>query len=177
MVGRNELTRDESGAARATDTGEREEIECGLVFRSIGYKGIGLEGLPFDDAGGVIPNENGRVVNPETGEQIPGQYVVGWIKRGPSGVIGTNKKDALDTVSSLIEDLAAERIPEPADDTSPDTIAALVSERVPDFVSFGGWQAIDKAEVARGEPLGRPRVKFATVEEMLAAARDGEDPH
>jgi ferredoxin--NADP+ reductase len=76
-----------------------------------------------------------------------------------------------------LEDLAAERIPEPADDTSPDTIAALVSERVPDFVSFGGWQAIDRAEVERGEPLGRPRVKFATVEEMLDAARDGGDPH
>ena len=177
VVGRNELTRDESGAIRATDTGEREEIECGLVLRSIGYKGIGLDGLPFDDSGGVIPNESGRVVNPETGEQVPGQYVVGWIKRGPSGVIGTNKKDALDTVSSLIEDLVAERIPEPADDTSPDTIAALVSERVPDFVSFGGWQAIDRAEVERGEPLGRPRVKFATVEEMLDAARDGGDPH
>jgi ferredoxin--NADP+ reductase len=173
VVGRNELKRDESGAIRATDTGEREEIECGLVLRSIGYKGIGLEGLPFDDAGGVIPNENGRVVNPETGKQVPGQYVVGWIKRGPSGVIGTNKKDALDTVKSLIEDLGAERIPEPADDTSPETIAALVSERVPDFVSFGGWQAIDRAEVGRGEPLGRPRVKFATVEEMLDASRDG----
>jgi ferredoxin/flavodoxin---NADP+ reductase len=173
VIGRNELKRDESGAIRAIDTGEREEIECGLVLRSIGYKGIGLEGLPFDDSGGVIPNEKGRVVNPETGEQVPGQYVVGWIKRGPSGVIGTNKKDALDTVSSLLEDLAAERIPEPADDTSPETIAELVSERVPDFVSFGGWQAIDRAEVARGEPLGRPRVKFATIEEMIEAARAG----
>ncbi len=177
VIGRNELKRDDSGAVRATDTGEREEIECGLVLRSIGYKGMGLEGLPFDDSGGVIPNENGRVVNPDTGEQIPGQYVVGWIKRGPSGVIGTNKKDALDTVNSLLEDLGAERIPEPADNTSPDTIAALVSERVPDYVSFGGWQEIDKAEVARGEPIGRPRVKFATVDEMLAAARDGGDPH
>ncbi len=115
--------------------------------------------------------------DPETGEQIPGQYVVGWIKRGPSGVIGTNKKDALDTVTSLLEDLDGERIPEPAGDTSAEAIAELVSERVPDVVSFGGWQAIDRAEVGRGEPLGRPRVKFATVEEMLDAARDGGDPH
>ncbi|MDX6586323.1 MAG: ferredoxin/flavodoxin---NADP+ reductase [Solirubrobacterales bacterium] len=173
VIGKNELQEGDNGAVRAVDTGEREEIECGLVLRSIGYKGIGLEGLPFDDSGGVIPNESGRVVDPETGNQVPGQYVVGWIKRGPSGVIGTNKKDALDTVTSILEDLAAERIPEPADDTSPETIAALVSERVPDFVSFGGWQAIDRAEVARGEPLGRPRVKFATVEEMLEAARAG----
>ena len=177
VIGRNKLERDESGAIRATDTGEREEIECGLVLRSIGYKGIGLEGLPFDDSGGVIPNENGRVVDPETGKQVPGQYAVGWIKRGPSGVIGTNKKDALDTVNSLIEDLNAGRIPEPSGDTSSEGIAALVSERVPDFVSFGGWQAIDRAEIDRGEPLGRPRVKFATVQEMLDAARDGGDPH
>ncbi|HYH61027.1 MAG TPA: FAD-dependent oxidoreductase [Solirubrobacterales bacterium] len=177
VIGRNELRRDESGAVRAADTGEREEIECGLVLRSIGYKGIGLEGLPFDDSGGIIPNENGRVVDPETGKQIPGQYVVGWIKRGPSGVIGTNKKDALDTVRSLLDDLEEERIPEPGGDTSAEAVAELVSERVPDFVSFGGWQAIDRAEVGRGEPLGRPRVKFATVEEMLDAARDGGDPH
>lgn len=177
VIGRNELRRDESGVLRANDTGEREEIECGLVLRSIGYKGIGLEGLPFDDSGGVIPNENGRVMDPETGKQIPGQYAVGWIKRGPSGVIGTNKKDALDTVKSILEDLVAERIPEPPGDTSAEAIAELVSERVPDFVSFGGWQAIDRAEVSRGEPLGRPRVKFATVEEMLEVARDTGDPH
>ncbi|MEJ7875823.1 MAG: NADP oxidoreductase, partial [Solirubrobacterales bacterium] len=158
------------------DTGEREEIECGLVLRSIGYRGIGLEGLPFDDSGGVIPNENGRVVDPETGKQIPGQYAVGWIKRGPSGVIGTNKKDALDTVKSLIEDLEADRMPEPGGDTSAEAIAELVSDRVPDFVSFGGWQAIDRAEVVRGEPLGRPRVKFATVKEMVEAARDADGP-
>ncbi len=98
VVGRNELYRDESGAIRARDTGEREEIECGLVLRSIGYKGVGLEGLPFDPGRGVIPNESGRVVDPDSGEQVPGHYAVGWIKRGPSGVIGTNKKDALDTV-------------------------------------------------------------------------------
>ena len=177
VIGRNELKRNESGAVRATDTGEREEIECGLVLRSIGYKGIELEGLPFDDAGGVIPNSNGRVTDPDTDEQVPGQYVVGWIKRGPSGVIGTNKKDALDTINSLVEDLAAGRIPEPGGDSSPEAIAALVSERVPDFVSFGGWQAIDRAEVGRGEPLGRPRVKFATVDEMLEAAREVGDEH
>ena len=100
VVGHNELYTDESGQIRARDTGEREEIECGLVLRSIGYKGTGLDGIPFDAARGLIPNESGRVIDPETGEQVPGHYAVGWIKRGPSGVIGTNKKDALDTVNT-----------------------------------------------------------------------------
>ena len=171
VVGRNRLERGDDGRVRAVDTGEREEIECGLVLRSIGYKGVGLDGLPFDDAAGVIPNDHGRVVDPESGEQVPGQYVVGWIKRGPSGVIGTNKKDAQDTVSALLEDVAEGRVPEPAGDTSPEAVEALLAERAPDHVTFDGWREIDRAEVTRGEPLGRPRVKFTSVEEMLEAAR------
>ena len=114
VVGSNRLERADDGRVRAVDTGEREEIECGLVLRSIGYKGIGLDGLPFDDERGVIPNDHGRVIDPESDEQVPGQYVVGWIKRGPSGVIGTNKKDAQDTVAALLEDVAAGRVPEAA---------------------------------------------------------------
>ena len=171
VVGRNRLERTAEGRVRAVDTGEREEIECGLVLRSIGYKGVGLDGLPFDDAAGVIPNDHGRVVDPESGEQVPGQYVVGWIKRGPSGVIGTNKKDAQDTVSALLEDVVEGRVPEPTGDTSPEAIEALLAERAPDHVTFDGWREIDRAEVARGEPLGRPRVKFTTIEEMLEAAK------
>jgi ferredoxin/flavodoxin---NADP+ reductase len=171
VVGRNRLERGDDGRVRAVDTGQREEIECGLVLRSIGYRGVGLDGLPFDEDAGVIPNERGRVVDPESGEQVPGQYVVGWIKRGPSGVIGTNKKDALETVTAMLEDLAAGRVPEPAGDTSPEAVEALLAERVPDHVTFDGWREIDRAEVARGEPLGRPRVKFTTVEEMLEAAK------
>ena len=173
VIGRNELRRDESGAVRAIDTGEREELETGLVLRSIGYKGEGLDGLPFDDRGGVIPNDHGRVLDPETGKQVPGAYAVGWIKRGPSGVIGTNKKDALDTVTALLEDVREGRIHEPAGDASKEAAAATVAARAPDAVSFQAWQAIDEAEVGRGEPLGRPRVKFCTVEEMLEAARAG----
>ena len=168
VVARNELRRDESGAVRAVDTGEREELDCGLVLRSIGYRGVPLEGLPFDERQGTIPNDRGRVLDADAGSQVPGQYVVGWIKRGPSGVIGTNKKDALDTVSALLEDAAGGRLPEP----SSEPIERLVAERVPDFVSFQAWQAIDRAEVERGEPLGRPRVKFCTIEEMLEAARE-----
>ena len=175
IVGRNELYRDEAGAVRARDTGEREEIECGLVLRSIGYRGIGLEGLPFDSDRGLIPNESGRVTEPATGEQAQGHYAVGWIKRGPSGVIGTNKRDAQDTVDSVFADLEAGRIPDrrPAASAAEDVppIEDLLAERGGDHITYLGWQAIDRAETAAGQPRGRPRVKFCSVEEMVEAAR------
>jgi ferredoxin--NADP+ reductase len=169
VIGRNALYRDDSGAIRARDTGEREEIECGLVLRSIGYKGVGLEGIPFDTDRGVIPNESGRVTDPGSGEQTAGHYAVGWIKRGPSGVIGTNKKDAQDTVDSLFADLEAGKVPErePADPP----VEELLSERAGDHITYLGWQAIDRAEMAAGEPHGRPRVKFCSVAEMVEAAK------
>ena len=171
IVARNELYRDDSGAIRARDTGERETIECGLVLRSIGYKGIGLEGVPFDERRGVIPNEGGRVIDPSTGDHFTGHYAVGWIKRGPSGVIGTNKKDAQETVDNLIADAKAGRVPpsELAADRS--AVTDLLAERAPDFVTYQGWEAIDLAERERGKPLGRPRVKLVRIEEMVEAAR------
>jgi len=179
VIARNELVREESGAIRARDTGEREEIECGLVLRSIGYKGAGLAGVPFDSDRGLIPNEDGRVVDPDSGRQVPGHYAVGWIKRGPSGVIGTNKKDAQETVDAILADLEAGKIPDrtanrrtrggEAEDVAP--IEPLLAERAPDHVTYAGWQAIDRAEVAAGEPRGRPRVKFCRIEEMVEAAR------
>jgi ferredoxin/flavodoxin---NADP+ reductase len=171
IVARNELHRDESGAIRARDTGERETIECGLVLRSIGYKGIGLEGVPFDERRGVIPNEGGRAIDPESGEQVPGHYATGWIKRGPSGVIGTNKKDSNETVEALFADLEAGRLPEPALAGDRGAIEELLAERQPDAVSYKGWEAIDRAERERGEPQGRPRIKFCTIEEMIEASR------
>ncbi len=171
VVARNELHRDDSGAIRPRDTGERETIECGIVFRSIGYKGIGLEGVPFDERRGVIPNEGGRVTDPESGEAVPGQYAVGWIKRGPTGVIGTNKKDAQETVDHVVEDTVAERLPTPDEAADPGSIVQFLDERAPDHVTFEGWQAIDAVEQERGKPHGRPRVKFVRVEEMLDAAR------
>jgi ferredoxin--NADP+ reductase len=174
IVGRNELVRDEDGRVRARDTGEREEIECGLVFRSIGYRGIGLPGVPFDEERGTIRNEGGRVIDDEGG-QVEGQYVVGWIKRGPSGVIGTNKKDAQETIDNLFEDLAAGHVPEPALAQDQSSIEELLAERSPDtVVSFAGWEAIDAAEKAKGEPLGRPRVKFCRIDEMVEASRATE---
>ncbi len=169
VIGRNELYRDESGAIRARDTGEREEIECGLVLRSIGYRGVGLEGLPFDEGRATIANEGGRGVDPESGEQVPGLYVSGWIKRGPSGVIGTNKKDSQETVDAILEDLEAGGVPER--ETPEQSIEELLAERQPDAVTFAGWQAIDEAEKSAGEPQGRPRVKFCSVAEMVEASR------
>jgi ferredoxin--NADP+ reductase len=169
VIGKNELV-EEDGSIRARDTGERETIDCGLVFRSIGYKGVPIEGVPFDEKRGVIPNDHGRVSD-ESGEQVPGLYASGWVKRGPSGVIGTNKKDSQDTVDSLFADLDAGTIPEAALAGDRDSIVALLEERKPDHVTFAGWEAIDAAEVAKGEPLGRPRVKFCEVDEMVEAAK------
>ncbi len=170
ILGRNELV-EQDGSLRAHDTGDREELECGLLFRSVGYTGIAVEGVPFDEGRGRILNQGGRVLESDGGAHKHGHYTSGWIKRGPSGVIGTNKKCAQETVDALFEDVEAGKLGEPE---SPDAAAIedLLREREVDFVSYPGWQAIDAAETARGEPQGRPRVKFVRVEEMLDAARD-----
>jgi ferredoxin--NADP+ reductase len=169
VVGRNELQRDDSGRIRAVDSGERETIECGMVLRSIGYKGIPIDGVPFDERAGTISNEGGRVL--EDGDPVPGLYAVGWIKRGPSGVIGTNKKDAQETVDKLFTDLEAGTIPDAPLAEDRGSIEALLTERRPDHVTFDGWQAIDAAEVEAGKPHGRPRVKFCRVDELVEASK------
>ena len=174
VVGRNELQRDDSGTLRARDTGERETIDCGLVLRSIGYKGVPIDGVPFDERSGTISNEGGRVT--DDGKQVPGLYAVGWIKRGPSGVIGTNKKDAQETVDNLFADLEAGKIPEAELAGDRGSIEALLNERKPDHVTFERWQAIDAAEVERGKPLGRPRVKFCRAEELVEASKATKAP-
>ena len=146
-------------------------IECGLVLRSIGYRGRPVGDIPFDERRGLVRNDGGRVLG-EDGRPMPGEYVVGWIKRGPTGVIGTNKKDAADTVAKIVEDAGAHRLHEPRDD-DPESIAAWVSERAPDAVTWSGWQAIDAHEQGLGEPHGRPRVKLVQLADLLAAARNG----
>ena len=168
VVGRNELQRDDAGRVRAVDTGERETIECGLVLRSIGYKGIPIDGVPFDERGGTIANDGGCVQ--EDGTQVPGLYAVGWIKRGPSGVIGTNKKDAQETVDNLFADVEAGKVPDAELASDRGAIESLLEERKPDHITFEHWQAIDAAEVEAGKPHGRPRVKFCRMEDLVEAA-------
>ena len=167
-VVRNRLEPERAAASRAVATGEHEVIPCGLVIRSIGYRGRPLPGVPFDERRGLIRNEGGRVCE-EDGTPRPGEYAVGWIKRGPSGVIGTNKKCAADTVARLLEDLARGRLNEPAG-AGGDAIEAWLRARVPGLVTWGGWQAIDEHERGLGAPAGRPRVKLVRVPEMLAVA-------
>jgi ferredoxin--NADP+ reductase len=169
---RNELVAGPSGALRAQATDEREVIETGLVFRAIGYRGIALPGVPFDERAAVIANVGGRVVDPDTQEHQPGEYVVGWIKRGPSGVIGTNKKDAQETVDAMLADLLSPGH-EPAHQPGTparQAVAELIRSRAPEMINYSGWQAIDRHERALGEPAGRPRVKLTRIEELLQAA-------
>ena len=166
-VVRNELVRDEQGTLRARPTGAEEVLDAGIVFRAIGYTGVALPGLPFDERRGVIPNESGRVLDGDA--PVPGTYVAGWIKRGPSGVIGTNKKCAGDTVAALLADLDEDRVPA-HDALDADAVAAELAARQPELVDYAGWEAIDAAERGAGEPAGRPRVKRTTVPELLDAA-------
>jgi ferredoxin--NADP+ reductase len=142
------------------------------VLRSVGYRGEALAGVPFDAARGVIPNERGRALDAE-GQPLVGVYCAGWIKRGPSGVIGTNKKDATETVAALLEDARAGRLGR----TRPEgTLEAVLAERGVEAVTYAGWEAIDVGERGRGAPLGRPRVKFGAWEELLGAARAAGRP-
>ncbi len=167
-VVRNRLEPDDRGGVRAIATEEHDVIPCGLVIRSIGYRGRPLPGVPFDERRGVIRSDGGRICE-EDGTQCTGEYAVGWIKRGPSGVIGTNKKCAAETVAQLLEDLPRGRLNEPSAPDG-DAIEAWLRTRVPGFVTWHGWQAIDEHERGLGEPDGRPRVKLVRVPEMLAVA-------
>ncbi|MFO7320398.1 MAG: FAD-dependent oxidoreductase [Chloroflexota bacterium] len=166
-VVKNKLVRAEDGSLRAVPTDEYETIPVGLVFRSIGYMGVALPDVPFDERRGIIPNIDGRVFDPQRMDTLVGEYVVGWIKRGPSGIIGTNKPDAQATVMRLLDDVRSGRLIDPE---APDreSVEQLLRERQPDLVTFDDWQLLDMAERERGQPLGRPRVKYSQVHEMLA---------
>ncbi|PYN33209.1 MAG: NADP oxidoreductase [Candidatus Rokuibacteriota bacterium] len=165
---RNELVATPTGALQPRPTNRFEELSVGLVFRSVGYRGVPLPGVPFNESWGVILNEKGRVLDPETKRPVRGEYAAGWIKRGPTGVIGTNKPDAAETVQCMFEDLAKGDVLQPA---HPDAASAeaLVRQRRPGYVSYQDWLKLNELEVARGRAQGRPRVKFTRVEEMLAA--------
>jgi len=164
---KNELYRTEAGTLRPKATDQYESLPVGLVFRSVGYQGVPLPGIPFNKDWEVILNENGRILNPTTQQPMTGLYTSGWIKRGPSGVIGTNKPDAAETVDCMMADLKQGHILAP---TAPDIAAAarLIQKRQPQYVSYEDWLRLDEIEVARGKKQGRPRVKFTQIDEMLA---------
>jgi len=162
----NELRADETGYLNAYGTGTFETIAAGLVLRSVGYKGIPLEDVPYDKRRGTIPNDQGRVKDPASGAPILGEYVVGWAKRGPSGVIGTNKPDAIETVATMLSDLP--HTP-PAPQPDPTSIDGLLEERQLNFVTIEGWRILDRIEVEQGQAQGRPRVKFTRIQDMLEA--------
>jgi ferredoxin--NADP+ reductase len=165
-IERNVLAANESGYLNAVGTGETYVLPAGMILRSVGYKGSPLAGLPYDSRSGVIPNKEGRVINPQTGAPRPGEYVVGWAKRGPTGIIGTNKPDAVDTVDRMFEDLSTlplAAMPEPA------AVEQLLRERGVRYVTLADWKLIDALEVAAGASQNRPRVKMTRIGDMLSA--------
>lgn len=165
---RNRLERSSAGTLAARATGVYENLPVGSVYRSIGYRGVPLPGVPFDDSTGVIPNDQGRVIDIETREAITGLYAAGWIKRGATGVIGTNKADAAATVAGMVEDLKLGRILNPTE-ASAEAAERLIRGRQPGFISYSDWRRLDELELARGRAACRPRVKFTSAAEMLAA--------
>ena len=168
-VARTELVADADGALRARPVGNTEDLRCGLVLRSVGYHASALPGLPFDALRGVLPNQHGRVLDPAASTALKGTYVAGWLKRGPSGVIGTNKICSQQTVSALLADAAAGRLEAPSRSAS--DLDRLLSTRQPERVDYAGWRRIDRAERIRGTEQSRPRVKLVRREDLLLAAR------
>lgn len=165
VVERNRLVPGRNGLS-AEGTGERETLAVGLVVRAVGYRSLPLPEVPFDDRAGIVPNRAGRVVDAGDGV-IPGLYVAGWVKRGPSGLIGSNKPDGAQTASAMLEDLASLA---PAPEPTAEAIDGRLATRGVGTVDFAGWKRIDAVEVARGKAAGRPRVKLGPIAEMVAAA-------
>ncbi len=163
---KNRLELASDGTVRAVATDETETIPCGLVLRSVGYRGLPVEGVPFDDTRCTIPNRDGRALGAD-GEPVTGVYCTGWIKRGPSGVIGTNKKCGVETADALLEDLHAGRLHTPAD-ASLVGVERLVADHRPEAVEYAHWADIDAHERERGEAGARPRVKLCSWEDLLA---------
>jgi ferredoxin--NADP+ reductase len=171
---KNELYATEAGTLRPRPTNEFEVLPVGLVFRSVGYRGVPLSGVPFNEKWGVIINQDGRVIDPDTQQPIRGQYTAGWIKRGPSGVIGTNKPDAAETAECMLEDVKQGVVLQPL---QPEVAAAenLVRKRQPNYFTYGDWLRLNELEIARGRAAGRPRLKFTCMEEMREAVKEGFD--
>jgi ferredoxin--NADP+ reductase len=167
-IAKNELIQTEAGTLRPQKTSQTEEIPVGLVFHSIGYRGLPLPGVPFNKKWGVIANKDGRILDPNNDKSIPGLYTAGWIKRGPSGVIGTNKLDAAETVKCMLEDLKNGILIDPPYPSS-SRAEKMIRECQPEYILFDEWLHLDKLEIARGKEKNRPRLKFTQVDEMLTA--------
>jgi ferredoxin--NADP+ reductase len=166
-VVRNTIAPTASGRLASEPSADSEDLEAGLVFRAVGYTGAAVAGVPFDSASGTVPNVAGRVTDAD-GEVVPGVYTAGWIKRGPSGVIGTNKKCATETVASLLEDAAEGRLPQPP--RTPDELLDAMARRSQRIVDYAGWTAIDELERSTGQSQGRPRVKLVKRRALLDRA-------
>jgi ferredoxin--NADP+ reductase len=169
-VRKNEIVRRADGmlAAQPIDASS-ELIDCGLVLRSVGYRAVPLPEVPFDERYSVLPNERGRVLGPD-GRRLPGVYAVGWIKRGPTGILGTNKRDAQETIDCLVEDLRAGRLSARVIDDLTHVEALLADRKRNGVTTADGWRAIDAHERALGVAQDRPRVKLTTRERLLATA-------
>jgi ferredoxin/flavodoxin---NADP+ reductase len=166
---KNVLVDGGNGDIKAKATEQTEIIDVGLVFRSVGYRGSPLADVPFNEKAGTILNDHGRVLSAPEGAPLVGAYAAGWIKRGPSGVIGTNKPDSVETVEAMVADAKAGTTFTPTHACAADA-QTLISQRQPQFFSFEDWKKLDAQEIANGKALGRPRLKFTAVAEMLAAA-------
>jgi ferredoxin--NADP+ reductase len=167
----NELYRADDGSLRPRPTNQTEMLPVGLIFRSIGYKGLPVPGIPFDNRAGVIPNAQGRIIDPDKTQTVVGEYAVGWIKRGPSGIIGTNKPDAQETATLMLADAAAGQTLTPSS-PAPESVEALLKARGVEYVSFGDWLKLDALEQQRGAAQNRPRIKFTRIDAMLQALRE-----
>jgi ferredoxin--NADP+ reductase len=175
VVVHNVLSRGSDGQIKAKPTDRKETLDVGLVFRSVGYRGVALPGIPFREDWGTVPHVCGRVVDKPDGAPVLGCYAAGWFKRGPSGVIGTNRPCSAETAHQMLEDARAGKTWTPSD-PDPEAVVRFLGAKKVRSMSFAEWSEVDAVEVARGEPLGRPRVKFQDAASMFSALRPKDAP-
>ena len=171
----NELYASDDGTPRPRGTDKHETLDVDLVFKAVGYRGTPLEGIPFHERWGIFHNQDGRITDGEDGPALPNVYVVGWAKRGPSGLIGTNGPDSQATVAKMIEDLEGQL--GDADETqsgakSLGAVPALLADRGVDVVTYEDWEKLDAEEIRRGESKGKVREKFVDIPAMMAALHE-----
>lgn len=171
-LARNRLVQGEDGSLSPKPSGEHETLPVGMVLTAVGYRGRAIEGVPFDERRGLIPNQDGRVLRSAGGPVVPNLYVVGWARSGPQGLIGSHRAASGEVVQAMLADLAAGSVP-PSAARRPAEIEAWLTERAVPYVSFADWQVLDATEVARGQRREAPREKLTDVAEMLALVGKG----